>query len=163
MKPVRFVGLLLVLAGCLGKGHGGAKQIGLVEPAIEFTDLNVGPEIPINRGLQFALKAELKIRNPNSIPIHAQTVRLALGGTVRLEMTQNSRVIDADIPAGASRVIPVEFLAFTRAPEVHLFPLSVTGRVFFDSARGPFSVALVKTYNPDGQPADPDEDPESEE
>ena len=161
MKPIHFAAILVVLVGCGGSGQQSAGKPGYEEPIIKFVDLSLGPQIPRNRGLEFTLNCGLRIRNPNSFPIHAKQLRLNLVGTVRLEMDNTSRVLDTDIPGGTSRVVPVEFTAFTQDETVHLFPLSITGRVFFDSPNGSFTVAVVRSFNPETEESTSEEDPDA--
>lgn len=161
MKPIHFAAILVVLVGCGGSGQQSASKSGYDEPTIKFVDLSLGPQIPRSRGLEFTLNCGLRIRNPNSFPIHARQLRVSLNGTVRLEMDQTSRVLDADIPGGTSRVVPVDFTAFTQEETVHLFPLSITGRVFFDSPKGSFTVAVVRSFNPETEETSSDDDPDA--
>src|SRR6188472_617642 len=91
MKLIHFAAILVVLVGCGGSGQQSASKSGYEEPTIKFVDLSLGPQIPRSRGLEFTLNCGLRIRNPNSFPIHARQLRVTLNGTVKLEMDQTSR------------------------------------------------------------------------
>ncbi len=153
---------LLLPAGCIGKGNSTAEKLGLKEPIIRFEDVRRNLETPTRTAsggaaTRLQLRVYIRLFNPNDATIHIETMRGVLRiGQTQLPLDPSSRLIDLDVEAGASVLLPIDFNAVVRRGTIILFPLSLTGRMFFrDSKDRTFSISFVRQLEGGDQEEEP--------
>jgi hypothetical protein len=143
---------LIAMAGCGGIAT--TRDLGLQDVQIVFSDFELQQGEVSRAQPVITVTPTLELTNPNDVPVTLDRIELQLKGPPELiQIDQRVFTVGREIAAGATIQQRLNIFATVQssgARTVQLFPLFVSGRAFFRSARGSFSQGFVQRQQDEG-------------